>query len=105
MDANNVSPHPGYTPIASQIINYPLWADKLVSLVPVNYSKDYYFDKSAVEVLNDNNLASEEGEVVSIEREKNKVFYSVEDRGYKTFIGRRTEIAGNQQDFNEVQEA
>lgn len=103
--AKALTPNPGYTPVAKEILQYPLAADKLISLVPTDYAQDYWFEKSVVAVLDDSGQASEEGAVQRIYRDKTKQLYTVDDRAFETVVPRRTEKAAQQQGFSDIQEA
>lgn len=103
--AGAITPNPGYTPVAKQILQYPLSVDKFITVVPTDYAQDYWFENSNTQILDETGQASEEGEVQRIYMDKNKKYYTVDDRAFETIIPRRTQIAGQQQRTDEVQEA
>lgn len=104
-NATVLSPNPGYTPVAKEVLQYPLQVDKLISLIPTPYAQDYYFEKGNTQVRDHSGQAGEQGAVQRIERNKGRVVYNVEDRAFDTVVPRRTEQSAQQQGYSDIQEA
>lgn len=104
-NANGLSPNPGYTPVAKEIIGFPLRVDQLITLIKTPYSSDYWFEKGNTQIRDLTGQAGEKGAVQKVERSKGKVVYQVEDRAFETFVPRRTEQAAQQQSTSDVQDA
>ena len=105
MQSKAITPNAGYTPVAKEILQYPLATDKLISLVPTNYAQDYWFERSNAKVLKATGQAGEEGAVQRINRSTQKHVYTVDDRAFETIVPRRVEIAAQQQNYSDIQEA
>ncbi len=105
MQAKALTPNPGYTPVAKEVLQFPLAADKLISLIPVASGQDYWFERNNAKIINATGQAGEEGQVQRITRTASKRTYTVDDRAFETVVPKRVGIAADQQGGNEVQEA